>query len=236
MGSSIDSGSANLEAMDAAKAYQAAMTRLLVSTLGLPAGLVLDYGAGTGAYTRMAAQARPRWTVHALEPNRALHRHFGSGARAFASLDELLPGSLDAAFSLNVFEHIQDDVRALEHLAACCKPGAPIFLLVPAHMSLWSPMDDLVGHARRYGLSQLEELGLAAGLRVAASGWFDGTGYLATKAYRLAARSGLLTRVDGTITARQVQAFDRVFSVCEPILSALRAPLGKNCWVKLTAV
>ncbi|CAB5514691.1 hypothetical protein LMG26857_03750 [Achromobacter anxifer] len=228
-------GAANLEAMDAAATYQAAMTSLLIRSMGLARGTVLDYGAGTGAYARAVARAQPQWCVQALEPNRLLHSHFCSETTVFSGLAHIQPSSLDGAFSLNVFEHIVEDVQVLANLAARCKPGAPIFILVPAHMGLWSPMDDLVGHVRRYSLRELEQLGQAAGLRVTGSGWFDGTGYLATKAYQIAMRAGLLSKTDGTISTTQVAAFDRVFALCEPLIRGLRLPLGKNCWVRLVA-
>lgn len=233
MANPLESGSANLEAMDAAKTYQAAMTRLLVRKMALSRGVVLDYGAGTGTYTRLAAQMQPGWQVRALEPNRALHAHYGPGLDSFSSLEDIEPASLDGAFSLNVFEHIPDDLEALRKLAARCKRGTPIFILVPAHMSLWSPMDDLVGHVRRYGRKQLELLARSAGLHVIESGWFDGAGYIATQVYRNLVRMRVLAKADGTISSGQVVAFDRVFAVVEPVIRAMRLPLGKNCWVRL---
>lgn len=231
MDSALSSGSANLEAMDAARAYQAAMTKLLVTQLGLEQGRVLDFGAGTGSYTRAAAVARPGWEMVAMEPHVALHREIGAGVEVHTDLESIPPASLDGAFSLNVFEHIDDHVAVLAGLAAKCKPGAPIFILVPAHMSLWSPMDDLVGHVRRYSLQGLAELGASAGLRVTKQGWFDSTGFFATKVYRVAASLKLLRGPAGAINKGQVGLFDRVFSLIEPVLSKVSP--GKNCWIRL---
>jgi SAM-dependent methyltransferase len=226
----LESGSANLEAMNAAQSYQAAMARLVVREMGLRQGMVLDFGAGTGTYSR-AVDRMTGWDIFAMEPHRELHPAFGRGIKVVSSLEEVAPISLDGAFSLNVFEHIEDDVAALRDLAACCKPGAPIFVLVPAHMSLWSPMDDLVGHVRRYSRDSLAELGHSAGLKVVRQGWFDSTGYFATKVYRLATRAGLLRGPAGAISKWQVGAFDKVFDLAEPVLHWV-AP-GKNCWVRL---
>lgn len=234
MDDALTSGSSNLEAMDAAPKYQASMTQLMVSRMGLERGTVLDFGAGSGSYTR-AAKSATNWDVQALEPYTALHARIGPGIAVHASLDRVPLASLDGAFSLNVFEHIEDDVGTLRLLARRCQPDAPIFILVPAHMSLWSPMDDLVGHVRRYSLSGLVKMAQAAGMRVESKGWFDTTGFFATHAYRAATRAGLVAKVDGSVTKEQVGAFDRVFSLAEPLFRAAHVPLGKNCWVLLRA-
>lgn len=226
----LNSGSSNLEAMDAAPTYQAAMLKLMVSQMGLREGRVLDFGAGSGAYTRAAA-AQTAWSMCALEPYEALHPLIGQGVEKYSSLDDVSQASLDGAFSLNVLEHIDDDVNALRTLSARCRPGAPIFLLVPAHMSLWSPMDDLVGHVRRYSMLRLTAGASAAGLVVERQGWFDTTGFFATHAYRMAVKAKLLAQTNGAVSKTQVGAFDRLFKVSEPVFAALRVPLGKNCWV-----
>jgi SAM-dependent methyltransferase len=56
----------------------------------------------------------------------------------------------DTAFSLNVFEHIEDDQLALEHTCQLLQPGGTFILIVPAHQWLYGPMDSSIGHFRRY--------------------------------------------------------------------------------------
>lgn len=236
MADHVLAASANLEAMDAAPTYQAAMTRLVVESMANVRGQVLDFGAGTGTYTRAVAQRCPNWKVRVLEPNADLHSHYNSAIPVHSDLAEIEMGSLDGAYSLNVFEHIKDDVAALRQLASRCKSGSSIFILVPAHMSLWTPMDDLVGHVRRYSLAELEQFAREAGLQVRRGGWFDATGYLATLAYQQAVRFGLLAKPDGSITPTQVATFDRIFKILEPALMCTKVPLGKNCWVLLEKV
>jgi SAM-dependent methyltransferase len=97
---------------------------------------------------------------------------------AFADLADL---ELDTAFSLNVFEHIEDDGAALSNAAGVLQPSGALILIVPAHGWLYGSMDAAIGHYRRY-----DRTGLAAQLRDAglelviakyinaagAAGWF----------------------------------------------------------------
>ncbi len=225
---------ANLEAMGAAVAYQAAMAALVHQHLA-PActgeSQLLDFGAGRGDYAALL-QSRTGRRVVGFEPDAALHAHFPADVRALASLttcQELFQG----AYSLNVLEHIEDDVAALRSLAGQCAPGAPIFILVPANPGLWTSMDARVGHCRRYTPETLAACIESAGLQVEAQGWFDRTGYCATRAFQLL---GALRkeRQPGMVSTTQVRAFDRLFSVVEPFLSATNLPFGKNCWARAT--
>jgi hypothetical protein len=67
---------------------------------------------------------------------------------------------------LDVLEHVQDDAGALSALARSARPGGGVFLLVPQHPSLWSDMDRVAHHARRYRRDELVGKVREAGLEV----------------------------------------------------------------------
>lgn len=222
------SDAANLEAMSEAVTYQAAMRGLVTQALGLsaPGICVLDFGAGRGDYAA-SIQRLGCAEVLCLEPDRALHRHYPAGLSVVDSLGQLR-AAVDGAYSLNVFEHIEDDVGALRELAHHCRPGARIFILVPANQRLWTAMDTLVGHRRRYMPDTLRRVVEQAGLELVGEGWFDRTGYFATRAYQLLEHTGLLRARAGAVSKRQLRVFDALFAILEPLLS--RFAFGKNCW------
>lgn len=224
----------NLEAMRFAVAYQRAMRRLVVEKLSLHAlkGLVLDFGAGRGDYATDLQYDTPS-TIISFEPNTRMHVHYPQGHAVVGDLNKLPPECLDAAYSLNVFEHIEDDTEALRQLLAKCKPGALVFILVPANMKLWTPMDTLVGHHRRYMPEGLAAMAQAAGARVLQSGWFDRTGYLATIGYRAASKLKPTSSDAGTVSKTQMRVFDTLFKHAEPVFSRVGGNFGKNCWVLL---
>lgn len=221
---------ANLEAMGEAVVYQAQMRQLVADALKLGAtrARVLDFGAGRGDYAA-ALQRQTGSPVMCLEPDVTLHRHYPPSLPVVAGLEQVEPG-LACAYSLNVFEHIPDDAQALRSLAARCAPGARIFILVPAYPALWTPMDTLVGHRRRYTPAMLRTLVDQAGLVTLKQGWFDRTGYFATRAYQLLHRTGLLKpQRAGAVSKTQIRCFDILFRMAEPLMR--RLPFGKNCWV-----
>lgn len=66
----------------------------------------------------------------------------------------------------DVIEHIQRDDLALVNMAQALEPGGSLVLTVPQHRWLWSPVDALSGHQRRYRRQELVDRVQAAGLEV----------------------------------------------------------------------
>lgn len=63
----------------------------------------------------------------------------------------------DSVLCLNVLEHIPDDRAALANMVAALRPGGRVCLYVPAHPALYTDMDRLAGHHRRYTRRSLAE-------------------------------------------------------------------------------
>ena len=88
-----------------------------------------------------------------------------------------------------VLEHLDDDAAALDRCFSLARPGGRLLVTVPAHPELWTDMDALIGHRRRYTrealVARLEEAGFDVE-RVLTWG-FPLTGFLAHRAQRLRA-------------------------------------------------
>ena len=89
--------------------------------------------------------------------------------------------NLDTVFSLNVFEHIQDDLLALRNAKRVLQPGGRLILVVPAHDWLYGTIDRAIGHHRRYSKQRMagafHEVGLTCVIQryinaLGALGWF----------------------------------------------------------------
>ena len=72
--------------------------------------------------------------------------------------------TFDTVVLLDVLEHIERDRDFLIRLRAVMKPDGKLILKVPAGRWLHGPMDDAVGHWRRYDKGSLRETIRAAEL------------------------------------------------------------------------
>jgi len=194
------SGRENLEAMRHARNYN----RFLIDLIErhAPAGTTLDFGAGAGTFAIPMSQAGHR--VVCVEPDDELRRVLvEAGLEAFADIADIEPGSADYIYTLNVLEHIEDDRSMVELLSTRLKPGGVLLIYVPAFEVLYSAMDELVGHFRRYRRGALRDLVRRAGLVVERAAYVDSLGFVASLVYRAFGSSG-------TISAASVRAYDRL--------------------------
>lgn len=74
-------------------------------------------------------------------------------------------GSFDLAVSLDVIEHLADDVGALRELRRVIAPGGALLVTVPAYQWLWSGHDEINHHHRRYNRRTLLQAAHKAGWR-----------------------------------------------------------------------
>lgn len=215
------SGTENLEVIAEAVNYNAYLLDLVDRAMPRT-GRVLDFGAGQGTFA-LPMRDRGRAMI-CVEPDAvARGRLRAAGLDALSGLEGVEPGSLDAAYSLNVLEHVPDDAAALADIHARLKPGAPLFLYVPAFQILYSSMDARVGHLRRYRKGPLIGLLRAAGFTVTRAAYVDSLGFGASLAYRW------LGKADGSIDRTALRIYDRyAFPVSRVLDHAFGAVAGKN--------
>ena len=135
-----------------------------------PRGNVLEVGCGAGALINDLAHLGFDCTalessVEAATIARYLNRKQRS-IRVFEEPDPCWTETFDYLLSLEVLEHIEDDLTALRRWANWLKPGGRLVLSVPAHMSKWNASDVWVGHFRRYEKDPLRNLITEAGFSV----------------------------------------------------------------------
>ena len=118
-------------------------------------------------------------------------------------MDDIADGSIHYVYTLNVLEHIHDDVAILVKLHAKLRPGGSLFVYVPAFHLLWSSMDDKVGHLRRYTRGSLKGAVKAAGFAVGHCRYADSAGYFATLMFKVVGNR------HGEINRKALVAFDR---------------------------
>jgi SAM-dependent methyltransferase len=75
-----------------------------------------------------------------------------------------LLGQYDAIILLDVVEHIDDDLEFLKTACKYLRKDGFVFFGVPAHQSLFSKFDKIVGHKRRYSKREVNNLFKEAGI------------------------------------------------------------------------
>ena len=107
------SGIENLEVMRDAVNYNRYLLDLIRGHAG-DAKRVIDFGAGSGTFA--GPVSRSGFEVTAVELDEGLRAQLAElGLRVAANTAILPPRSFEFAYTLNVLEHISDDVEALRH-------------------------------------------------------------------------------------------------------------------------
>lgn len=218
-------GADNLEVLTEAHVYNAFIRSLIRQFAPSRRPItVLDFGAGAGTFADTLRGEDT--TVICVEPDERLRQRIVASGHLVARIEDVADNSVDYAYSLNVLEHIDDDVQAIRTLASKIKPDGSILVYVPAFEILWSSMDDKVGHCRRYTAKRLRMVMEAGGFRVKSLMYADSFGFFATLAYKLIGSS------KGNINVRTVIIFDRVFFPLGRLLDISFAEriFGKNVY------
>ena len=72
----------------------------------------------------------------------------------------------DLVGAFDVLEHIEEDEKAIREMWAAVRPGGGIIVTVPQHSFLWSTVDEVAGHVRRYDSEDLVHKISRAGFKV----------------------------------------------------------------------
>jgi SAM-dependent methyltransferase len=154
---------------------------------------ILEIGPGLGAMA-MRLSRYYDYTGVELDPSsyQILRKKLevlgrGSAVEDFASI---VNGSkFDLVCAFEVLEHICDDVGALRSWRALLKPTGYLMLSVPAHARKFGPLDEFVGHFRRYERAELRAKLEQTGFEV---NWIDCHGMLLGQGLHMA--SNAITR------------------------------------------
>lgn len=218
----------DLEALFDLDNYQRWITDCFAPHLG---GHVVEFGAGIGAMSRHLLPRVDR--LDAVEPSAnlvpALEARLADDARArvfAATLESYIancpPAARDSCVLVNLLEHIEDDGAAIAALAGVLRPGGHLLVFVPAMPFLYSRLDTLLGHHRRYTRAALARLVAGAGMDIVRLRYFDMLGVLPW---------WLVNTIGGKdhFDPRMARLYDRIgVPLTRAIEAILPPPFGKN--------
>ncbi len=148
----------------------------VIDGLRLPArSQILDAGCGSGRNMIELARHGAVTGVELSATSVALARERDAGEVIEGSVLEMPfeADTFDLAASLDVIEHLQDDLAALRELRRVVKPGGALLVTVPAYQWLWSGHDEVNHHFRRYTRRTLQRAGEQAGWQQVRTTYFN---------------------------------------------------------------
>ncbi len=149
-------GEDNLDVLKLAKNYNQFLVKSVCSLINQPNLQIVDFGSGEGDIAREVEKNSGNQVI-CIEPADNLQK-FYHHQNCAKSLDEFSDGTIHYIYSLNVLEHIKDDVAVVDAFYRKLTPNGKIFLYLPAFNLLYSSMDKKVGHYRRYTKAALMQL------------------------------------------------------------------------------
>jgi SAM-dependent methyltransferase len=114
--------------------------RALMRQIGGAPRRIIDFGCGSGLFTRRLAEIQSGADVIGSDFHSQPPADLDSVSyRAFDRLDELA-GSADLVLAMHVLEHDDDSMALLGRIVRLGKPGARVVLEVPNVDCLWAPV------------------------------------------------------------------------------------------------
>jgi SAM-dependent methyltransferase len=136
---------------------------------------ILDAGCGSGRNMVELASLGAVTGVELSDASACLARKRAAGEVITGSVLQMPfeSSSFDLAVSLDVIEHLKDDLGALRELRRVVTAGGSLLVTVPAYQWLWSGHDEINHHHRRYTRRSLQRVAEQAGWQQVRTTYFN---------------------------------------------------------------
>ena len=145
---------AALESISVAENYNKYVADLFFSNIDKTEN-ILDFGAGYGLITEKFK--KKGYKISAVEINKTALEKLNDKNIDSYNLIEKVPKSINCIISLNVLEHIEDDDKYIKKFYNHLPQDGKLILYLPSSNLIWTELDDMVNHKRRYSKSGIVE-------------------------------------------------------------------------------
>lgn len=187
--------------------------------------MILDFGAGIGTLSKLFLRftgIRPDCVEIDTEQREIIKE---MGFESYSALDEVNK-KYDLIFSSNVLEHIEDDVQVLSELSTKLSKNGVLMIYVPAFDIIWTSLDTIVGHHRRYKKETLIDKLEKCGFSVKHSSYCDSLGFLLAVLYKF------IGKKNSGPSSSSLRFFDRfLLPISKAMDVIVRRTFGKNLLV-----
>ena len=126
---------------------------------------ILEIGTGQGNFKQFLSNAKTYVSIDVSDEvlERAAQRdsagiYIQTDISTPDCLDKVKGFKFDTALCTNVLEHIENDKAAIQNIIELLDTGGRLLLFIPAFQALYSDMDRLAGHYRRYSKKTVSDL------------------------------------------------------------------------------
>jgi SAM-dependent methyltransferase len=213
------------------RARRKVLSALIGRRISLPRDAkILEIGCGTG---HNLAMLEAFGTVDAIEVDPAtrvlaearLGRAVGSAP--LPMLTGVPDDHYDLIALLDVLEHIEDDLAALQAIGERLKPSGAILLTVPAHPWMWSGHDVANHHYRRYTKKTLRTVLERAGFKIEVFSPLNALLFPAAIIQRFIAQISNKEGSDDAMPPRLINiSFEAIFGLEAHVVGRLPLPPG----------
>jgi len=217
---------AALESVSFAKNYNNYIFKLI--SKHIQGDEVLDFGAGYGNFCSYLKNNNKN--VTAIEVNtEAIDRLNELSITNYKKIEKN-GKKFKNIVSLNVLEHIDDDKKVFNELVDSLELGGKIILYLPASMIIWTKLDELVQHRRRYSKKLIFNLVSMDKVEIEQIYWVDFVGWATLLISRL-------IRLDLEFNKDKIIFYDRfLFKPFKYLDLFFRHIIGKNILVVISKI
>jgi len=217
---------AALESVSFAKNYNNYIFKLI--SKHIQGDEVLDFGAGYGNFCSYLKNNNKN--VTAIEVNtEAIDRLNELSITNYKKIEKT-GKKFKNIVSLNVLEHIDDDKKVFNGLVDSLELGGKIILYLPASMIIWTKLDELVQHRRRYSKKLIFNLVSLDKVEIEQIYWVDFVGWATLLISRL-------IRLDLEFNKDKIIFYDRfLFKPFKYLDLFFRHIIGKNILVVISKI
>lgn len=216
-------GIKTLEVLEGADNYNKWIASRIKKYLKSP---VLELGAGTGNISSYFTNIKDL-SISDVDPiliNQLRRKFKKHNNISITFLDVENVNKFDKKFksiySVNVLEHIKDDLKALRNINSLLLKDGKFIALVPAKKAAFSRLDKKLGHYRRYEKEELRKKMTDAGFEVEFLEYFNVTGLLSWIV------RDKITKDHNQLKKSHVKAFDWIVPIISRIEPKHNLPFG----------
>lgn len=196
-------------------------------------GPAADAGAGSGHFSELLSRrVRPLLLLEGGQENLDVLRDRFAGASEVSvqecdltrCQDLLTQHEVRSIFTLDVLEHLPDDLAVLRQFHAALPADGKLYIKVPALQWLYGPVDEASGHFRRYSRAGLANVVRKAGFEIIRCHYMNFAG---VAPYFL--KSRILRRGENfsrTFSMNQIRRIQRLMPMVQAIDRVTGAPVG----------